>query len=779
MKKKFSFTFVFLLLLAGFINLHYAQVTPGPSNYYFMKGAVDTTSTSFEITDSDYLNIVLESSEEVHLFIESLPSMISMMVMPVSNAANAQFELRGLESSKEYHMYQDGYEEHTPFTSDANGVYSFTQDLSDTHHVFIQEMPSTIGLSSSGWSDPTVGTWDPVTRTAILTRDVDQTIWITSSNITLDGNGHKIVGSNSGNGLYLSGYHYQNVKNLEIRNFTYGVYFLHCWHTKLSETIIENNQVGINFGKWMRNDTIRNNSIRNNTNGMRGGYLENCFIYNNNFIDNNVHIPYLHNRTTLFNLPSPIGGNYWSGWTTPDANGDNFVDLPYLFSGGQDNLPWTKENGWLTGTIEGNVVTNSLGMPNVTVKLLDENGLPIEGVDDVITDQTGFFMFENVYQANYQVTLVIPDGYEADQNPILVTVNPNQVHYVEFNLIELKCNISGVLLSDSIGVVGATVKLLDENSQPTQYLDLITDEFGEFNFTEVSSGIYNVTLVEPFGYSVTENPIQLDLEPGVTENVSFEIVEDVICNKAKSPVYWSWQFISHIWGLNWYCESEEELNTYINNVHQYYSAHFSIFNELNSFQDWFSVLKLKIFTSNENKAKRQLAALVLNFVSLKIGQYNVVTEDGKTAGDVLSYVSELLLDNDPQNDKLAKQIARKVNLRRMIDAGIIPESTILYKGFIDKLETNEENPISYELFSNFPNPFNPTTIIRYGVPEKTTVMIDVYNTLGEKVAQLVNQEKTAGYHEVVFNGSNLSSGLYIYKLTAGDFVDIKKMLLLK
>jgi hypothetical protein len=88
-------------------------------------------------------------------------------------------------------------------------------------------------------------------------------------------------------------------------------------------------------------------------------------------------------------------------------------------------------------------------------------------------------------------------------------------------------------------------------------------------------------------------------------------------------------------------------------------------------------------------------------------------------------------------------------------------------------------PIVAELLQNFPNPFNPTTTIRYGLPHKSTVQLTVFNTLGQQVALLQNGEQDAGYHEVRFDGSGLSSGVYFYRMHAGDFVQTRKLLLLR
>ena len=91
----------------------------------------------------------------------------------------------------------------------------------------------------------------------------------------------------------------------------------------------------------------------------------------------------------------------------------------------------------------------------------------------------------------------------------------------------------------------------------------------------------------------------------------------------------------------------------------------------------------------------------------------------------------------------------------------------------------DEIPSVFSLSQNFPNPFNPSSNIRYGLPLTSFVTLTVYNTLGQQVAQLVNEQQQAGYHEVVFRGDGLASGVYFYRLDAGSFTSVKKLLLLK
>ena len=88
-------------------------------------------------------------------------------------------------------------------------------------------------------------------------------------------------------------------------------------------------------------------------------------------------------------------------------------------------------------------------------------------------------------------------------------------------------------------------------------------------------------------------------------------------------------------------------------------------------------------------------------------------------------------------------------------------------------------PKEFALSQNFPNPFNPTTTIKYDLPTAAEVRLVVYNIRGQEVAVLIDGEQLAGYRSIKWNAPNVASGLYIYRLTAGDFVQTRKMVLLK
>jgi len=92
---------------------------------------------------------------------------------------------------------------------------------------------------------------------------------------------------------------------------------------------------------------------------------------------------------------------------------------------------------------------------------------------------------------------------------------------------------------------------------------------------------------------------------------------------------------------------------------------------------------------------------------------------------------------------------------------------------------SNEIPKEFSLSQNYPNPFNPNTLISYDLPAADYVSLKIFDLLGKEVVTLVNEKQNAGSYSVNFNGSNLSSGMYYYKLESGNFTDTKKMILIK
>jgi len=122
------------------------------------------------------------------------------------------------------------------------------------------------------------------------------------------------------------------------------------------------------------------------------------------------------------------------------------------------------------------------------------------------------------------------------------------------------------------------------------------------------------------------------------------------------------------------------------------------------------------------------------------------------------------------------------------EAGQLKESVPQLAGFEVALPASDPGgnglPTKYDLFQNAPNPFNPTTVVSYDLPKASQVRLEVFNVLGQKVKTLVNDFKEAGTQTVIWDGtdnsgSSVASGLYFYRISAGDFSATKKMMMLK
>jgi hypothetical protein len=192
------------------------------------------------------------------------------------------------------------------------------------------------------------------------------------------------------------------------------------------------------------------------------------------------------------------------------------------------------------------------------------------------------------------------------------------------------------------------------------------------------------------------------------------------------------------------------------------------------FEDAKDVLTVSGGRLMEDRAKQQLFGLLLNFASGRIGNETVVSDDGRVAAEAVTYVAILIMDGDPENDEPAKTICDLINNGRMVQAGIIPESSERYRTAGDG-ETLRE----YTLDQNYPNPFNPTTQISYGLPTDGHVRLEIYNLLGQKVATLVDEYQRAGLKTLDWNAADLASGVYFFRLTADDFTATRKMLLMR
>ncbi|MFC2088910.1 T9SS type A sorting domain-containing protein [Calditrichota bacterium] len=147
--------------------------------------------------------------------------------------------------------------------------------------------------------------------------------------------------------------------------------------------------------------------------------------------------------------------------------------------------------------------------------------------------------------------------------------------------------------------------------------------------------------------------------------------------------------------------------------------------------------------------------------------------------DVLGNGSEILTDSTYSiNGTLGQPIIGVVqNSKHINRVGFFYQPFDILATNINQFITNI--PIKFALKQNYPNPFNPSTKIKYDLPKSSKVKIEVFNLIGQKIKTLLNKHTPAGSHEVEFNGTDISSGVYFYKIETEKFIDTKKMVLLR
>ncbi|MFC2047831.1 NosD domain-containing protein [Chloroflexota bacterium] len=266
-------------------------------------------------------------------------------------------------------------------------------------------------------------------------------------NFDIASNHNSIIGntiqSNLQNGIYFMGSAISSNNNTiqgnDISyNETHGIFHNYrSWNDTIAGNYVHHNaEKGILLHYNIYNPKVYNNTVEANGVGMRLWYVHDGEVYNNNFINNTKQVEVSMCPGTLLNLEKPIGGNYWSDWTTPNIDPDpRFVDIRYTIWGyGYDELPWAEENGWLStynqppvadAGIDQTVEANAIGGANVTLDgsgSSDADGDPLTydwNWDGGTTDGMSPTIFLPL--GTTSVTLVVNDGTE-DSAPDTVEI---------------------------------------------------------------------------------------------------------------------------------------------------------------------------------------------------------------------------------------------------------------------------------------------------------------------------------------------------------------------
>jgi TolB protein len=436
--------------------------------------------------------------------------------------------------------------------------------------------------------------------------------------------------------------------------------------------------------------------------------------------------------------------------------------------------------------------------------LLLNKSVPISGNNwRVLPSFPGFS--GNVLEVEFDKYLAVQslgNIISGSQYPIIVSGTfTDSTKFVATSMVTVCQSPSGVILgrvTDSTGVnQGITVDLFNSANELVRLAS--TNENGFYSFDSLEEGNYVVTIVTPLGFSSQAESKDAIISAGCSpplDTVDFQITPLSIKPSQRSMGFWKHQVNAHLTGKGKPEVTLAQLSSYMNLIHTHFNNNLA--NPITNFQvpqpatqtDSLRVLQ-SLLTVNQggtmnDRAKQQLIALLLNVVSGKISQTTFISEDSATVSQAITYCNQLITDNDETNDETAKDIADNINNGVIVGSGTIPLTTpnIMYKETGDQVIKTQVLPKEFSLSCNYPNPFNPRTQIDYALPKDCQIKLSIYNILGQKVKTLVDEFQTAGFKTVNWDGKDdkgqeCASGIYFYKIQAGEFSQAKKMVIVK
>ncbi len=367
-------------------------------------------------------------------------------------------------------------------------------------------------------------------------------------------------------------------------------------------------------------------------------------------------------------------------------------------------------------------------------------------------------------------------------------------------------SISGIVEAEANALTGVPVDLYD--SLNNIIASALTDSAGYYQFPALNNGDYSVSISTPLGYQTSEETKSIKVS-GLPHEINFELNQLDMTPSQRSRGYWAHQLhralkdrpkhyttddFAGFAGLIDVHFNQNELNP----------VNFYTVTQPANQNDSLTVLKRLLHMRNTDDewepmlkrlAKAQLMALMLNVVSGKVHQTYEITQDGRTISQLITYCDMLVNDEiDPSdNDSwpgygspwfryiYAGYMLVRANLGLTIPSGMIPANVI---NITYKHSNEMQLPEGFELSPNYPNPFNPETEISYSIPSGCHVTLEVYNITGQKVVTLIDGYQEAGRHTARWDsrdeqGDGVASGIYLYRLTAGEYTQTRKMTLMK
>lgn len=329
------------------------------------------------------------------------------------------------------------------------------------------------------------------------------------------------------------------------------------------------------------------------------------------------------------------------------------------------------------------------------------------------------------------------------------------------------------------GLLGVEVDVYD--TLGNLVANAVTDVNGYYEVLELEANDYTIIVVTPLGFQASPDEQAITVLGADTVIVDFALTCMEITASPRTIGFWKHQVGVATGGKGNAQIDASTLCDYLDLIEGHFNG--NAINQVIVYQpsvsdscaDKLQVLKallnLKGSVDMIDRAKQQLMALLLNVAGGKISQTEIISADGATVSQAITYSDNVI--DDPAGDyETAKTICDEINNNREVAAGIIPLSTanIAYR--------QGGNSVTYALSQNYPNPFNPTTTIGFSVEEQSDYKLTIYNVTGQMVRQFFGVARV-GDNSVVWDASSSGSGVYFYRLETEVFTDSKKMILLK
>ncbi len=334
------------------------------------------------------------------------------------------------------------------------------------------------------------------------------------------------------------------------------------------------------------------------------------------------------------------------------------------------------------------------------------------------------------------------------------------------------------------GLLGVLIDIF-ANETGDLLVTMVTDTLGYYGI-ELPVGDYNVTVVTPLGYSTEEEVMPVTISGGSTVTVDWLLDCLEVIPDPRPMSYWKHQVGTALKELKNDGEDGPTLCRYLDSIVSHFNN--QPINQViiydppasDECMDKLLVAKDLLNLTGDDAllslARQQAIALLFNVTSGRLFIQEVVSDDGATLSQAITYLDMLIDDGLERNDLKAMFIGKLINKGFMVPSGFIP-TDLPEISYLPRVGRNR-------LQQNFPNPFNPTATIRFEIARPQHVRLNIYDIRGRLVRTLVDELRQANSYEVVWDGTNnrggaVASGVYFYRMTAGGFVQTHKMMLLK